>query len=219
MRLRAETLVFVAGRVVLEMLLISHRTDRSTAFFLIPVPLPLRLTTYLPIPRIPRMRLPSASIHSFANNCPLYFVKYRCGMVVYNDDAFVYAARLEVDTGDANAVALEDASSSEDDIDSDEEEEEEEEKGDGKEEKEEGGAEEEEDNTMRRGTFSPSALEQNVEGLFDATDQTEADRIEERRRHAEDGEGGPEELEEKVSSQYDGYKGQLDEVVADEAEL
>lgn len=41
------------------------------------------------------MLLPSAEIHSFANNCPLYFVKYNFGLLVYNDDSFVYAARLE----------------------------------------------------------------------------------------------------------------------------
>ena len=132
---------------------------------------------------LPRMRLPSASVHSFANNCPLYFVKFRCGMVVYNDDAFVYAARLEDDTADVTAVGLEDASSSEDDVDSEE---------DLDDEKEEEGTE-----------ALPSTATKQSKDTFDAEDQARADRIEERRQHEEDGEGEPEELEEKVPPKQD----------------
>ena len=36
---------------------------------------------------------------SFATGCPLYFCKYRAGLVVYNDDNYVYSARLEEDPG------------------------------------------------------------------------------------------------------------------------
>ena len=43
--------------------------------------------------------LPSRSIMSFATGCPLYFCKYRAGLVVYNDDNYVYSARLEEDPG------------------------------------------------------------------------------------------------------------------------
>ena len=46
-----------------------------------------------------KSRLPSSSIMSFASGCPLYFCKYRAGLVVYNDDNYVYAARLEDDPG------------------------------------------------------------------------------------------------------------------------
>ena len=43
--------------------------------------------------------LPASSIMSFATGCPLYFCKYRAGLVVYNDDHYVYSARLEDDPG------------------------------------------------------------------------------------------------------------------------
>ena len=60
------------------------------------------------------MLLPSAGIHSFANNCPLYFVKYSFGLLVYNDDSFVYAARLEddIEDGISDTSASENLSSS-----------------------------------------------------------------------------------------------------------
>ena len=43
--------------------------------------------------------LPSKNIMSFANQCPLYFCRFRAGLLVYNDDNYVYAARLEEDAG------------------------------------------------------------------------------------------------------------------------
>ena len=51
--------------------------------------------------------LPSKNIMSFANQCPLYFCRFRAGLLVYNDDNYVYAARLEEDAGMTEEEKLE----------------------------------------------------------------------------------------------------------------
>ena len=51
--------------------------------------------------------LPSKNIMSFANQCPLYFCRFRAGLLVYNDDNYVYAARLEDDAGMTEEEKLE----------------------------------------------------------------------------------------------------------------
>ena len=53
---------------------------------------------------VKRMMLPSAPRHSFLTTGGMpYWTKYRCGIVVYNDDSYVYAARLESDDGSAGS--------------------------------------------------------------------------------------------------------------------
>ncbi len=88
------------------------------------------------------VRLPSYSVDTWASSAGLYWVKYRCGILAYNDDHYVYAARLEEDAGGEEW----DEEGLEEQVWDDGEEEEEEGDGDGEEEVVgESGKEEEED--------------------------------------------------------------------------